>query len=243
VHFVMASALMGGDGSTAIAAAEKLGTIVSDRAKREVPWTQPIAAAVYNAHARFSSPETVLALPSPGGGFPFVLAAWHYARGVALARLGRADEARGEVAAIEGLSKAPEIGALPDMGVPGPDVLAISTRVIEARLAQARGDHAAAAAKFGEAAEIQDRLPYMEPPFWYYPVHQSLGAALLEQGKYEEAQAAFRAALQRAPSNGWAASGLLRAAQARGDQQAIGEAKDLMTKNWFGEEPPPLDRL
>jgi tetratricopeptide (TPR) repeat protein len=243
VHFVMVSALMGGDGKTAIAAAEKLAGLVSDRTKREVPWTQPIAAAPYSAHARFSKPETVLALPEPDASFPFIRAAWHYVRGVALARLGRSDEARAEVAAISELARTPEIGALPDADIPGPDVLAIAARVIEARAAQAGGDHAAAAAKFAQAAEIQDRLPYMEPPFWYYPVHQSLGAALLAQGKTAEAEVAFRTALQRAPNNGWAAAGLLRAAEARGDAQAADEARALMKKNWFGEEMPALDRL
>jgi tetratricopeptide (TPR) repeat protein len=243
VHFVMVSALMGGDGKTAITAAEKLAGLVSDRTKREVPWTQPIAAAPYSAHARFSKPETVLALPEPDASFPFIRAAWHYARGVALARLGRSDEARAEVAAISELARTPEIGALPDADIPGPDVLAIAARVIEARAAQAGGDHAAAAAKFAQAAEIQDRLPYMEPPFWYYPVHQSLGAALLAQGKTAEAEAAFRTALQRAPNNGWAAAGLLRAAEARGDAKAAEEARALMKRNWFGDEMPALDRL
>ncbi|MFC4175535.1 tetratricopeptide repeat protein [Microvirga sp. GCM10011540] len=243
VHFVMVSALMGGDGRTAVDGAGKLAGIVSDRTKREVPWTQPIAAAPYNAHALVTKPEDVLALDAPDGDFPFVRAAWHYARGVALARLGRTDEARAEMTAIEQLEKTPEIAALTAAGVPGSDVLAISTRVIDARIAQAEGDRDRAATLFREAAEIQDRLPYMEPPFWYYPVHQSLGAALLEQGRTEDAQAAFRAALERSPNNGWAAAGLLRAAEAQGNAQAAEEARMLLQKNWFGAELPSLDRL
>jgi tetratricopeptide (TPR) repeat protein len=243
VHFVMVSALTGGDGPTAIEAAQKLSGIISDRAKREVPWTQPIAAAPYNAHALFSKPEDVLALPAPEGDFPLVEAAWHYARGIALARLGRADEAHAEAAAINDLAKRPEIVALPDAGVPGPDVLAIAAHEVEARIAQTAGDQAKAAALFAEAAGIQDRLPYMEPPYWYYPVHQSLGAALMAQGKPMEAEAAFRAALQRSPNNGWAAAGLLRAAQARGDQKTVEEARALMQKNWFGADMPAPDQL
>jgi tetratricopeptide (TPR) repeat protein len=243
VHFIMASALMGGDGDTTVKAATKLATIVTERAKREVPWTQPIAAAPYSAHARFSSPETVLALPAPEGDFPFVRARWHYARGVALARQGRAEQARAEAAAIGELAGRPDIAALPKAGVPGPDVMAIAQRVIEARIAQASGDHARAASLFSEAAETQDRLPYMEPPFWYYPVHQSLGASLLAQGKVEEAEAAFRAALKSAPNNGWAAAGLLRAAEARGDTRVAEDAKSLLQRNWFGESVPDLDRL
>lgn len=243
VHFVMVSALTGGDGRTAIDAAQRLSGIISDRAKREVPWTQPIAAAPYNAHALFSEPEDVLALSKPEGDFPFVEAAWHYARGVALARLGRSEEARAEAAAIAALATRPEIAALPDLGVPGPDVLTIAMREIEARNAQAAGDQAKAAALYADAAAIQDRLPYMEPPYWYYPMHQSLGAALMAQGNLTGAEAAFRAALQRSPNNGWAAAGLLRVAQAQGNQSAEEEARSLMAKNWFGADMPAPDRL
>jgi tetratricopeptide (TPR) repeat protein len=243
VHFILASAVMGGDGRTSVAAAEKLATIVSERAQREVPWTQPIAAAPYVAHARFSTPETILALPAPVERFPYVRAHWHYARGVALARQGRASEAQAEADAIAELAKTPDIQALPDAGVPGPDVLSIAQRVIAARVAQQAGDHAGAATLFAGAAEIQDRLPYMEPPFWYYPVHQSLGAALLAAGRVEEAQAAFRAAAERSPNNGWAAAGLLRAAETRGDTAGAAQARALMEKNWFGGEAPALDRL
>ncbi len=243
VHFLMVSALTGGDGGTATEAARKLSGIVSERAQREVPWTQPITAAPYNVHAVFSKPEDVLALPAPKGDFPYVKAAWHYARGIAQARLGRADEARSEAAAIGALAKTPEITALPDAGVPGPDVLSIAVHEIEARIAQQAGDQARAATLFAEAAAVQDRLPYMEPPYWYYPVHQSLGAALMAQGKPAEAAMAFREALQRSPNNGWAAAGLLRAAEAQGDQATADEARALMQKNWFGDGMPSPERL
>jgi hypothetical protein len=243
VHFVMVSALMGGDGRTAVDAAQKLASLVSDQTKREVPWTQPIAAAPYNAHARFTKPEEVLSLPAPDADFPFVRAAWHYARGIALTRLGKLDEARAEAAAIALLALLPDVMKLPDAGVPGPAVMNIAMQEIEARIAQAAGDHGRAAALFSEAAATQDQLPYMEPPFWYYPVHQSLGAALLTQGKPEEAATAFWEALRRSPNNGWAAAGLLRAAEARGDSQAAEEARSLIKKNWFGDSMPPLDQL
>ena len=46
---------------------------------------QPVKAAPYFAHAQFSTPETILALPDPGDDIPYVKAMWRYARGVALA--------------------------------------------------------------------------------------------------------------------------------------------------------------
>ncbi|WP_431270688.1 hypothetical protein [Dankookia sp. P2] len=88
VHFVMVSSMMGGDGPRAVEAATRLAAIVSDDAKRAFPGlTQPVVSAPFVAHARFSTPETILALPAPAAEFPYIRAHWHYARGVALARV------------------------------------------------------------------------------------------------------------------------------------------------------------
>ncbi len=87
----------------------------------------------------------------------------------------------------------------------------------------------------------------MEPPFWYYPMHQSLGAALLAQGKSRVSLLRQRQPFARhfsgLQTNGWAAAGLLRAAEAREDRQAIEEAQALMQKNWFGIGMPAPEQL
>src|SRR6516164_166537 len=79
---------MAGDGQTVIAAAEKLRELIPDEAARGIAMVQPVKAAPYFAHALFSSPETILALPDPGDTIPYVKAMWLYARGVALAARG-----------------------------------------------------------------------------------------------------------------------------------------------------------
>ena len=76
------------------------------------------------------------------------------------------------------------------------------------RIAQARGDLAAARNAFDEAVDVQDRLAYAEPTHWYYPVHQSLGAVLLSSGDLDGAEAVFRTSLRDAPNNGWALHGV-----------------------------------
>ena len=88
VHFVLASAQMAGDGPTVIAAAEKLRGLIPDEVARGIALVQPVKAAPYFAHALFSPPATVLALPDPGDAIPYVKAMWHYARGVAYAAQG-----------------------------------------------------------------------------------------------------------------------------------------------------------
>src|SRR5262245_10478769 len=66
VHFVMASAQMAGDGPTVVAQAEKLHAIIPDEVARGIAFVHPVKAAPYFAHAQFSAPEAILALPDPG---------------------------------------------------------------------------------------------------------------------------------------------------------------------------------
>src|SRR5205085_2582547 len=103
VHFVLASAQMSGDGATVIAAAEKLRGLIPDEVARGIAIVQSVKAAPYFAHAQFSPPETILALPSPDDGLAYVKATWHYARGVAHAAQRDFSAAEAEANAIAAL--------------------------------------------------------------------------------------------------------------------------------------------
>jgi predicted Zn-dependent protease len=85
------------------------------------------------------------------------------------------------------------------------------------------------------AAELQDALPYTEPPYWYYPIRQSLGAALLQADRYAEAQQQFERALKRAPANGWSYYGLAELHKARGNVTAARKAEADLAKTWIGD--------
>ncbi|MCR6633034.1 MAG: tetratricopeptide repeat protein [Magnetospirillum sp.] len=237
IHFLLATAQMSGDGATAIAAADKLAATVSEESARAIPWAQPIKAAPYFTHAQFSAPETILALPDPGDGLPYVRALWHYARGTALARQGAGNEA--EIAAIRDLARQPDIADLTAQGVPAADVLALAVEVLQGRAAQGAGDHQRAAAHFRQAVVLEDRLTYMEPPWWYYPVRQSLGASLMQAGDAKGAEAVFREALARTPNNGWALWGLAQAQWAQGDEAAAQDSERAFRQVWAGTPAAP----
>jgi len=243
VHSLMASAQMAGDGTSAVAAAEKLARIVSLDAARAIPMAQPIAVAHYYAHAQFSAPATILALPAPGDDLPFVQAMWHYARGVAYAADKNAAAAKEEAAAIERL-KARDFSALTGAGIPAPDILDLARQVVLGRAALAEGQLPAARAAFEQAVAAQDRLIYSEPPFWYYPVGQSLGAVLLRLGELSAAEDAFRTSLARAPNNGWALFGLSEVYRRMGRTDAAADITRRLDDAWAGERSTlTLERL
>ncbi|MGB8396154.1 MAG: tetratricopeptide repeat protein, partial [Pseudolabrys sp.] len=235
VHFVMASAQMAGDGKTVIAAAEKLRELIPDELAGGIAMVQPVKAAPYFAHAQFSTPETILALPDPGDAIPYVKAMWLYTRGVALAARGDFAGASAAADAIETLERTADFKLLKESNIPAQEVLRIARTLILARIAQAKGDTRTAIVRFERAAALQDALTYTEPPYWYYPIRQSLAAALLQAGRYAEAERQFQRALSRAPSNGWSYYGLAELYKARGNTTAARKAEADLARTWIGD--------
>lgn len=244
IHFLMVSAQMAGDGPTVVASADKLARTVTGEAARTIPWVQPIKAAPYFAHAQYSAPATVLALPDPGGELPYVKALWHYARGVARVAEGNGDEAAREAEAIDTIVRTTDFSGLDAAGIPAGSIATLSRHVVLARIAQARGDLEGALAEFREAAAVEDTLSYMEPPYWYYPVRQSLGAVLLQTGDAAEAERAFRASLTKTPHNGWALYGLTEALKAQGRTVEAEQTAERLARAWAGDRSQlALNRL
>ena len=94
------------------------------------------------------------------------------------------------------------------------------------------GRHEEAVQSFRSAVAQEDSLHYDEPPAWYYPVRQSLGAALLKAGKPADAEAVYRADLKRYPDNGWSLCGLAEALNARGRVTEGLKVKKRFARAW-----------
>ena len=235
VHFVLAAAQMAGDGPTVIAAAEKLRGLIPQDIARGIAIAHPVTAAPYFAHAQFSPRESILALPDPGDAIAYAKGIWRYARGIAYVAQRNFDAAAAEANAIAALAREADFSLLKASGVPGQEVMNLAQSVIQGRIAQAQGNFTAAIDHFQQAAAIQDRLPYMEPPYWYYPVRQTLAAVLLQTGRLQDAEDQFMRALKRAPANGWSYYGLSQVYKARGDASAAGQAEAELAKTWIGD--------
>jgi tetratricopeptide (TPR) repeat protein len=236
IHFVLESARMAGAGDIALEYADKLDEALAEDVVRQVAWVQAIKVAPYFAHAQFSDPQTTLAIEAPADDLPYVKSMWHYMRATAYASAGDAERAKREAEAMAKIGETGNFQAMIEGGVPAPDLIALAGHVVAARIAQAERDPARAADAFRRAVDIQDKLPYMEPPYWYFPVRQALGAALLEQGEAAEAEMVFRRTLMASPNNGWALFGLLEAQKAQGDAVGAARTAELLNKAWLGDK-------
>ncbi|MDQ9170404.1 tetratricopeptide repeat protein [Oxalobacteraceae bacterium R-40] len=235
VHFVLVSAQMAGDGKSVVDAATKLSGLVTDEAASEFPIAQPVRVAPYFAHAQFSEPDTILAMPAPAKNLPYVGGLWHYARGIAFAAKGDGKQASEEAAAIQTLVDGGDFSQLTAAGIPAREVLQIAYSVVSGRIAQSSGDLSSATRHFKNAVAVEDKLAYMEPSYWYYPVRQSLGAVLFQQGDLDGAEQAFRSSLVRVPNNSWALYGLSEVYKKRGDAKRAAATDELLAKAWAGD--------
>src|SRR5262249_49806926 len=168
-----------------------------------LPWT-------FYSLARNARWDEILALPRPADSTPSTVAMWSYAR--AVASVGKGDVAgarkiRDEFANAR--SRAPADLMLNTNKAE--DLLNIASAVLDGRIARASGDHVAALAHWQRAVSIQDRLIYDEPPAWYYPVRESLGAELLLLKRYAEAAETFKRDLEKNPNNPRSLFGLAEA--------------------------------
>ena len=233
IHFALTSAMTGGAKDTALEMAALLDEKLPLPVARDIPFSQPIKAAPLYAYAMFAATDDILALPAPGADVPFLQAAWHYARGEALARDGRLEGAKTEADAIKALAGT-DLTGLTDLGIPAPQIIAISHLTVEARIAAARGDLNTAISLMEEVVALQDALPYMEPPYWYYPARQTLAAFVLRAGNGERAEQIFMRTLIDSPNNAYAYYGLSKAYGAQGDRRARRYASRLYKDAWLG---------
>jgi tetratricopeptide (TPR) repeat protein len=196
---------------------------------------QAIDAAPYFAAAQFAPPAEILAMKAPDARLPYPTAMRHYARAVARAQQRNQAEFDKELGRLRAVGRSGALQSMIDQGVPAAGLVQLAEKVALARWAQAHGRFGEAADRYREAVRIEQSIPYMEPPYWYYPVSQSLGAALFQAGRYAEAREAFATALTQSPNNGWVLYGLAASERALGRADDAKAAELALSKAWSGD--------
>jgi tetratricopeptide (TPR) repeat protein len=223
LHFLWAAASTEGRSELAESTARKLEASTRDRLD-EFPFLEEFVAIPMLTAARFGHWDSLLGTPKPDPKRPYLTGVWHYTRGLALLRTGQPEAASAELASLAAVAKSPEAAALGLAGgtASAAALLGIGAAHLEGEIAAARGDHDAAVAALERAVAQQDALLYMEPPPFYFPTRQALGAVLLDAGRAADAAAVYRRDLEQYPRNGWSLYGLWQSLAAQ--NQAPGAA-------------------
>jgi hypothetical protein len=235
LHFLADSDMMRGN----LAGARKAAAEVAERLAphtQMMPMVESMIAMQTSVLLRFGRHDEILASKPPPADHPVEVAWWHFARGVALARTGKTDDAAKERAAVaEASAKVPDEALFGGTGLESAkNILALAAIVLDARIAGARGAQADAIRLWTNAVAVADRVPYDEPPIWFYPVRESLGAALLLSGKAVDAERVFREDLVKHPRNARSLFGLHESLVTQGkstDAEWVKRAFDEAWKN------------
>ena len=164
----------------------------------------------------------------PEAGAFDIFTGWrHYAIGLAHLHKGNLAGARAQLDLVEREAawlkeKFGKAKDLPQIGRQRQQLRALTVAPFElqARLLAREGKTAEALAKLREAIEEEGKLGYSEPPIYPNPMEEVAGKLALELKQWTDAEAFFRAALERDPGSGRAWLGLMQA------QQALGKAED-----------------
>ena len=225
------AAMMDGRSELAISTAREILPVAGGYAHEVTPAIEPSFVILYDTLIRFGRWEEMLAEPEPPDDMIVALPLWHHVRGVALAALGRVDDAEDELEDFrDAAADVPPERALAIN--PAHRVFAIADHMLAGEIAWAKDDVAGAVSELQQAIALEDQLAYMEPPEWALPVRHALGAILLSAGRAEEAEAVYRADLQNWPDNGWSLHGLADCLEARGDTAGAAEARARFDKAW-----------
>lgn len=107
-------------------------------------------------------------------------------------------------------------------------LLAVAIPMVEGEILIAEGKIDSGIEQLRTAIQKEDALKYDEPPGWLIPVRHSLGAVLMKQQRFAEAEQVYRDDLARLPENGWSLFGLaesLRKQKKNADEVAQTQAK------------------
>ena len=234
VHFAWSAAQFEGRSAVALQQAyklrDKVRVQVGPNRIAESSRPQLFLSIPLFAQARFGRWNDIMSEPQPRAEYLFETAIWHYVQGLAHSATGDMEQAREhgkQVAAIAADEDLPGMGR-----VSARDMLRLAATALEADIVSRHEAPEKAIPLLEEAIHIQDNLAYTEPPPWYMPMRQTLGAVLLEAGRPDHAEVAFREDLREWPANGWSLFGLLESLRAQGKTDEAKQVERRFLRAW-----------
>jgi tetratricopeptide (TPR) repeat protein len=232
IDFIWQSASMQGRSGETIRAAREFAENAPAEMIEQMPDMETAPVAPIVALVRFGRWDEVLAQPAPPAGWLYTRGVWHYARGLAFNANGQAADAARELRALEAIIKAVPPERTVAFFFRAHNMLQLAANVLAGEMAAKAGDTGSAERLLRAAVAEQDTHWFTEPPPWYFPVRQALGAVLLQGGRAGEAEVVYREDLRRNPGNGWSLFGLALSLRAQGKTIEAAQVEERFKKSW-----------
>jgi tetratricopeptide (TPR) repeat protein len=231
MHFLSFADAMRGRFDESKKMADKLEAHTAPMVK-DMPMLEGFSVTPIYVLVRFNKWDQILKLPEASAGMPMTALSRTFARGMAYAAKGDVSSAKRERQILDTeVKKLPE-GAMFGAMNKASAVMAVALNMLDARIALANQDHIHAMKLLTTAADLDDKLIYDEPPVWWLPPRETLGAALLKKGDAKEAEKIFRAELRKNPRSGRALFGLVESLKAQKNDYAASLVQAELDRAW-----------
>lgn len=233
LHMMMYTCMFLGQYQPAIDAAEKMCHTLSAEVLRGTDQPQVLHtmegyyAMKMHVLVRFGRWREIIDSPLPDDRELYCVstAMHYYARGVAYAALKNFEAAEQERSLLQdSLTQIPDSRKF--FNNPAIVTLGVGEKMLDGELEYHRGNYKKAFDHLRESVMRDDDLEYTEPWAWMHPPRHALGALLIEQGCYVEAEDVYRTDLglnnklyrcAQHPDNIWALHGLVECLRQRDD--------------------------
>ncbi|MFA6958058.1 MAG: hypothetical protein WC538_19495 [Thermoanaerobaculia bacterium] len=230
-HMLTYGAMMTGQSAMAMTSIRTMIADIPLEFFKENSWADGFMAMPLETMMRFGKWNELLAEPPFPDFVPISRTLQHYARVVAWAAKDDLASARKEQALFrEARAKVPADAVFGNNT--GADILGVAESVMEGEILVRSGKIDEGIAALREGVKREDALRYNEPPDWIQPVRHPLGAALLQAGRFAEAETVFREDLAKLPENGWGLYGLGRALRLQKKNKEAGEVEARFKAIW-----------
>ena len=218
-HFVVYGAMFDGRQQLALETARELvRQIPAPLLEQQTDFLDAFVPMPLHVMIRFGLWEEILREPRPDSLLPMTTAIWHYARAIAYAATERVAEAQAEQTKFKtAVTRVPETSIL--FNNASLEILRVADSMVAGEIEYRRGNYDQAFKHLRQAVELDDALHYDEPWGWMQPARHALGALLVEQKRFAEAEEVYRADLNKRPHNPWSLHGLAAALAAQGKSQ------------------------
>jgi len=238
-HMLAYAAMMTGQSKLAIEHVRALTACLSgDFMKEYGMMAEAYFSMPYEVLIRFGRWDEIVAEPDLPASMPFSRAMRHAARGIAFAAKGDVASAQAEQSAFADATKAVPKDEIAAGNNVAPAVLAVAEPMLAGEILYRAGKVEEGLAKLRDAVKAEDALHYDEPPSWLLPVRHSLGATLVREGRFTEAEAVYREDLARLPENGWSLYGLSECLRHERRPEEAAEVEARFRRIWSRSDTP-----
>jgi tetratricopeptide (TPR) repeat protein len=230
-HVMWYALNMLGRSEDALKTARTIGEKIPPDVVKQIPSLEYYSPALLYTWVRFSRWDDILRQPAPASHLRYTTGSWHYARALAYTAKDQPDSAAIEQDALVAIVETMPADLMMNLNS-GKALLEIAKAHLAGEMAAEQGRVDEAVVQLQAAIQGEDQLIYEEPPAWYMPLRQRLGAILLSAGRPGKAEKIFRDDLDRRPENGWSLYGLAQSLRAQNKVKAAGKIEKRFEEAW-----------